>query len=149
MRFPLAAMLAASVLALVALPAVVGETAPSRKRQYGAIAYDFRDHRFGTSHSLWSSAVAGRVALQKCGTRRCRVIVRFWNTCAALALNREMQGGFGGEKPRAGWGSYFGYGIHKKRATAIRIAVANCNKVVKRRRLFQTCRMRVWACSFG
>jgi len=65
--------------------------APSTKN-YGAISYSRESEFSGTSHGFSNRASAEARAQTECaiGGRDCKVIVWFWNSCAAIAVGGDV-----------------------------------------------------------
>ena len=90
----------------------MGTTAASAA-EFGAIAYSPGTGSYGYSHNYATRGQAERVAQSSCLNYAgdCRVIVYFYNACAALAVGRSF--GYG-----------YGYAPGPKQSRAI--AMANC-----------------------
>ena len=71
-------------VALAVLPAEAAKqsTVPNR---FGAIAYHRASQSWGVSYDLARARDAALEALKQCGNRKCEVVHRFKNGCAALA----------------------------------------------------------------
>lgn len=67
------------------LAAQVHAAKPKTSSSYGAIAYHRDSQRWGTSHSARSARDAKVGALERCGNRRCEVVLGIHNGCGALA----------------------------------------------------------------
>ena len=83
---------------------------PRQTGIFGAIAYSRETHATGYSVNMSSPEAAAERALQECGPR-CRVVQRFSNACAALAVGRR------------GWGTSRTF---DRREAAMR-AIDNCS----------------------
>jgi len=77
------ALLFAACAALLA--AQVHAAKPKKPAFYGAIAYHRDSHSWGTSHEAQTARDAKVGALQRCGDRRCEVVLDIRNGCGALA----------------------------------------------------------------
>ncbi|MCE9596885.1 MAG: DUF4189 domain-containing protein [Spirochaetia bacterium] len=77
----------ATLLALMSTPAFAGD-------KYGALAYSSGDGAWGWWADANDQASASQNALSKCQEHGsgCKVVLEFWNTCAAFAVG---QGGYG------------------------------------------------------
>jgi serine/threonine-protein kinase len=101
-----AAMLAAALVLLPAVPALAG---------YGAIAWDKESGKRGWSWNEATSQKAADVALSECGASGCKVIMRTGaRACAALATTAD--------------GKFVGAAARKSQDTARLAALANCQK---------------------
>lgn len=67
------------------LAAQVQAAQPKKPAAYGAIAYYRPTQAWGTTHAARSDREARIGALQRCGDRRCEVVVGIRNACGALA----------------------------------------------------------------
>lgn len=67
------------------LAAQVQAAKPKNPSFYGAIAYHRDSQSWGTSHAARSARDAKVGALQRCGERRCEVVLAIRNGCGALA----------------------------------------------------------------
>lgn len=97
------------------------------KDMYGALAFSEDDGAWGWSADYATKAKANRVAMDKCqeNGESCKVVLTFWNTCAAFA------NGDGGH----GWAYDNNIAKAKKRA------IKECNKYAS------DCEVKVWACT--
>jgi serine/threonine-protein kinase len=95
------------------------------KTRYGAIAYDAANGAFGYSYDYDTGAEADRNALTSCQeqSRDCKVVLDFWNSCGALAADRN---------------GHYDYGLGDSRPEAESKALASCGA---------GCEVKVWACS--
>lgn len=98
-------LIVAGILAFaLATPLLAGD-------KYGALAYSSSDGAWGWWADANDQASASRNALAKCQEHgnSCKVVLEFWNTCAAFATG---QGGYGwahGPEPEAVQESAVGY----------------------------------------
>lgn len=69
----------------VALPAGAANQA-SVSGRYGAIAYDRESKLWGLSYDKAQARDASVEALRQCGRKKCEVVHKFKNGCAALAV---------------------------------------------------------------
>jgi hypothetical protein len=67
------------------LAAQVHAAKPKTPSSYGAIAYHRDSQRWGTSHAARTAREAKVGALERCGERRCEVVLDIRNGCGALA----------------------------------------------------------------
>lgn len=86
-------------------PGYDGDTAPVQPREvwqnkYGALAADFEAGRSGTSEDEDSIQAARRNALQRCGTRNCKIVGSITNGCLAVVHGNGITGIGGGETAR-------------------------------------------------
>lgn len=74
------------IAACAALLAVHAQAAkPKKPAAYGAIAYYRPTQAWGTMHAAHSDREARVGALQRCGDKRCEVMIGIRNGCGALA----------------------------------------------------------------
>lgn len=73
----------AACAALLAVPIAAAES--KKPSYYGAIAYHRDSQSWGTSHEAKTARDAKVGALQRCGDRRCEVVIAIRNGCGALA----------------------------------------------------------------
>lgn len=102
-----------SVAAAAAFAMLAASTYSAAAAEFGAIAYSPRTGSYGYSHNYATRGQAERVAQRSCRAYAsdCRVIVYFYNSCAALAVGRSF--GYG-----------YGYAPGPKQSRSI--ALANC-----------------------
>ena len=106
------AMMGSATVRAAAFVVAMGATAASAA-EFGAIAYSNTTGSYGYSHNYATRGQAERVAQANClaYARDCRVIVYFYNACAALAVGNSF--GYG-----------YGYAPGPKQSRSI--ALANC-----------------------
>ena len=76
-------LVCAACAALLTVPIAAAEA--KKPSFYGAIAYHRDSQSWGTSHEAKTAREAKIGALQRCGERRCEVVIAFRNGCGALA----------------------------------------------------------------
>lgn len=105
-------MIAPGMMRAAVFVVFMGATAASAA-EFGAISYSPRTGSYGYSHNYATRGQAEGVAQSSClaYARDCRVIVYFYNACAALAVGN-----------RFGYG--YGYAAGPKQSRSI--ALANC-----------------------
>jgi len=81
-----AAWRALAALLLCALPEADAATTKksATPNRYGAVAYDQSSRAWGVSHDATRERDAAVDALNRCGQKRCEVVHKFRNGCAAL-----------------------------------------------------------------
>jgi hypothetical protein len=77
------ALFLAACAALLAAQAHAAK--PKTPASYGAIAYHRDSQRWGASHAARTAREAKVGALERCGERRCEVVLDIRNGCGALA----------------------------------------------------------------
>ena len=81
-----------------------GSSAPSKPRvldsRYGAVALDFKTGNFNSAYGEDSETNAKRNALTRCGSKNCKLIANYRNTCVAVAWGNLVKQGIS----RAGFG---------------------------------------------
>ena len=82
-----------------------GSSAPSKPRvlasRYGAVALDFKTGNFNSAYGETSEINAKRNALTRCGSKNCKLIANYRNTCVAVAWGSLVKQGIS----RAGFGT--------------------------------------------
>ena len=73
----------AACAALLAAPALAAK--PKKPSSYGAIAYHRETQSWGAAYDAKSARDAKLSALERCGNRRCEVVLNLRNGCGALA----------------------------------------------------------------
>jgi len=111
----------AACAALLAVPIAAAEA--KQPSFYGAIAYHRDSQSWGTSHEARTAREAKIGALQRCGERRCEVVIAIRNGCGALAD--------GAKRPAAAAGA--------TRDEAQTKALRKCGG--------ESCRIVAWACT--
>jgi hypothetical protein len=98
------------------------------RRTYGSIAYGTESGAVGWSHDFDDAPSAEREALKNCRANGddCQVVVDFWNTCAAVAADRNV----------------VRYGLGDTRGQAEGNALATCEEDGGTQ-----CLVRGWACT--
>lgn len=77
------ALILAACAALLAVQVHAAKLKPASA--YGAIAYHRASQSWGTSHEAKTAREAKVGALERCGNRRCEVVLDIRNGCGALA----------------------------------------------------------------
>jgi hypothetical protein len=89
----------------VGAPSSGGYTKPSKPRvlpsKYGAVALDFKTGNFNSAYGEDSETNAKRNALTRCGSKNCKLIANYRNTCVAVAWGNLVKQGIS----RAGFGT--------------------------------------------
>jgi hypothetical protein len=93
---------------------------------YGAIAYDHPGAAYGYAYDQPSPVAAARLALQKCGTPSCVLVIEFADGCGAYATGPDALAGAGSDYTRT---------------AAEQKALAQCQGQGGR------CQVQVWACN--
>ncbi|MDX1374054.1 MAG: DUF4189 domain-containing protein [Burkholderiales bacterium] len=113
-----------TIAACAALLAAQVHAAKAKKpAAYGAIAYHRATQAWGTSHAARSDREARVGALERCGERRCEVVIAIRNACGALA-----------DGPR-------------RPATASGATRAEAEAKALRKCASEACRIVAWACT--
>ena len=95
------------------------------KTHYGAIAYDAASGAYGWSNDFDTGEEAERNAMATCQehSQDCKVVLDFWNSCGALAADKN---------------GHYDYGLGDSRGEAESKALAACGA---------GCEIQVWSCS--
>jgi hypothetical protein len=98
------------------------------KKTYGAIAYGRESGAYGYAYDFSDPQSAENEAMSTCTVNGndCRVVVDFWNTCAAIAAD----------------GNIVGYGLDDNESVAQDQALAACEKDGG-----SQCEVKAWSCN--
>lgn len=87
-----ARILLLGLLAFAGVAQAVGQRVVTLNR-FGAIAYERASHSWGVSYDLPRAREASIEALRQCGQKRCEVVQKFKNGCAALVDGPKAKSG--------------------------------------------------------